>query len=180
MCVQYIYTIHYLYITIFLGITCYVKEVNNILTTPHLKPLTMYSAAWKFVNLYNFLYLCINMNQNIIHTSPASRQREANQTNMRKLFSLSFIYLGKWSNIAYLCMAKVCDSLGLVSFKGEIRVHLCKGVFIQCNDYQMSVHDLFYLKNRDLSKSDHVCGSESCHERDYGGPWKKNWCWLSG
>ncbi len=26
----------------------------------------------------------------------------------------------------------------------------------------MSVHDLFYTKNRDLSKSDHVCGSESC------------------
>ncbi len=27
----------------------------------------------------------------------------------------------------------------------------------------MSVCDLFYSKNRDLSKSDHVCGSESCH-----------------
>ncbi len=50
-------------------------------------------------------------------------------------------------------------------FKGEIRVHLCRGVFSQCNDYQMSVRDRFYLKNRDLSKSDHVCGSESCHEQ---------------
>ncbi len=29
----------------------------------------------------------------------------------------------------------------------------------------MSVPDLFYSKNRDLSKSDHVCGSESCHEQ---------------
>ncbi len=29
----------------------------------------------------------------------------------------------------------------------------------------MSVLDLFYSKNRDLSKSDHVCGSESCHEQ---------------
>ncbi len=38
-------------------------------------------------------------------------------------------------------------------------------VFSQCNDYQMSVRDLFYSKNRDLSKSDHVCGSESCHEQ---------------
>ncbi len=28
----------------------------------------------------------------------------------------------------------------------------------------MSVRDLFY-SNRDLSKSDHVCGSESCHEQ---------------
>ncbi len=27
----------------------------------------------------------------------------------------------------------------------------------------MSVRDLFYSKNRDLSKYDHVCGSESCH-----------------
>ncbi len=50
-------------------------------------------------------------------------------------------------------------------FKGEIRVHLCRCVFSQCNDYQMSVHYLFYSKNRDLSKSDHVCGSESCHEQ---------------
>ncbi len=29
----------------------------------------------------------------------------------------------------------------------------------------MSVCDLFYSKNRDQSKSDHVCGSESCHEQ---------------
>ncbi len=29
----------------------------------------------------------------------------------------------------------------------------------------MSVRDLFYSKNRDLSKSDHVCGSESCHKQ---------------
>ncbi len=49
-------------------------------------------------------------------------------------------------------------------FKGEIRVHLCRGVFSQCNDYQISVCDLFY-SNRDLSKSDHVCGSKSCHEQ---------------
>ncbi len=39
---------------------------------------------------------------------------------------------------------------------------ICAEVF---SDYQMSVCDLFYLKNRDLSKSDHVCGSESCHEQ---------------
>ncbi len=29
----------------------------------------------------------------------------------------------------------------------------------------MSERDLFYSKNRDLSKSDHVCESESCHEQ---------------
>ncbi len=44
-------------------------------------------------------------------------------------------------------------------------MHLCRGVFSQCNDYQMSVRDLFYSKKRDLSKSDHVCGSESCHKQ---------------
>ncbi len=36
----------------------------------------------------------------------------------------------------------------------------------------MSVRYLFYSKNRDLSKSDHVCGSESCPEGDYCGPLK--------
>ncbi len=51
------------------------------------------------------------------------------------------------------------------SFNGKIRVHLCRGVSSQCNDYQMSVCDLYYKKNRDLSKSDHVCGNESCHEQ---------------
>ncbi len=34
---------------------------------------------------------------------------------------------------------------------------------LQCDDYQMSVRDLCYSKNKDLSKSDRVCGSESCH-----------------
>ncbi len=57
-------------------------------------------------------------------------------------------------------MPKVCESLGLA-----VRVHLCRGVFSQCNNYQMSVCDLFYSKNMVLSKSDHVCGSESCHEQ---------------
>ncbi len=38
-----------------------------------------------------------------------------------------------------------------------------RGVFSQCDDYQMSVRDLCYSKNKDLSKSDRVCGSESCH-----------------
>ncbi len=61
-------------------------------------------------------------------------------------------------------MAKVCESLGL-EFEGEIRVHLSRGVFNQWDDYQVSVPALFYLKNRDLSKSAHVCGSVSWHEQ---------------
>ncbi len=59
-------------------------------------------------------------------------------------------------------MGKVCESLGLaVNLKVKLE-SICAEVF---SDYQMSVRDLFYLKNRDLSKSDHVCGSESCHEQ---------------
>ncbi len=51
------------------------------------------------------------------------------------------------------------------SFEGEIRVHLFRGFFNQWHDYQVSVHALFYSKNRDLSKSDHVCGSVSWHKQ---------------
>ncbi len=40
-------------------------------------------------------------------------EREPNQTNETKIFSFSFIYSGKWSNIAYLWVAKVCEPLGL-------------------------------------------------------------------
>ncbi len=94
-----------------------------------------------------------------------SRQREPNQTNETKIVSLSFIYSGKLSNIAYLWVAKVCESLGLaVNLKVNLEFREFRGVFSQCNDYHISVLDLFY-SNRDLSKSDHVCGSESCHEQ---------------
>ncbi len=48
----------------------------------------------------------------------------------QKIFSLSFIYSGKWSNIVYLW-----------------------GVFRQGNDYQMSARDLLYSMNRDTKPS---------------------------
>ncbi len=63
------------------------------------------------------------------------------------------------------CISVSGKNMWISWISSEIRVHLCRGVFSQCNDYQMSVRDLFYSKNRDLSKSDHVCGSESCHEQ---------------
>ncbi len=50
------------------------------------------------------------------------------------------------------------------SFKGE-KSPSVQRCFSQCNDHHMSVCDLFYSKNSDLSKSDHVCGGESCHEQ---------------
>ncbi len=84
---------------------------------------------------------------------------------MREKYFLSFIYWEKWSSVTYLSVAKVCESLGLaVNLKVKLE-SMCRGVFSQCNDYQMSVRDLFYWKNRDLSKTDHVCGSESCQEQ---------------
>ncbi len=53
-------------------------------------------------------------------------------------------------------MAKLCEPLRLaVNLKVKLE-SICRGDLSQCNDYQMSAHDLFYSKNRDLSKSDHV------------------------
>ncbi len=54
-------------------------------------------------------------------------------------------------------MSKVCEPLGLAA---NLKVELESMVF---SDYQMSVRDRFYSKNMDLSKSDRVCGSKSCH-----------------
>ncbi len=65
----------------------------------------------------------------------------------------------------YISVHCKSESLGLaVNLKVKLE-SICAGVFSRCNDNQMSVRDLFYSKNRDLSKSDHVCGSESCHEQ---------------
>ncbi len=78
----------------------------------------------------------------------------------KNIFFVNYLFR-KWSSFTYLCVAKVCDSLGLA-------VHLksiCAEVFSVRVIYQMSVRDRFYSKNRDLSKSDHVCGSESCQEQ---------------
>ncbi len=58
-------------------------------------------------------------------------------------------------------MAKLCESLGLAV---NLKVKL-ESICAELLSVNMSVRDLFYSKNRDLSKSDHVCGSESCHEQ---------------
>ncbi len=129
---------------------------------------TIYSAAGKFVNPLEFSIFLhkYDPKHNQIFAQILKVDKENPIKQMRQKYFLSFIYSGKWSNIAYLWVAKVCESLGLaVNLKVKIRVHLCRGVFSKCNDYQMSVCDLFYLKNRDISKSNHVCGSESCHEQ---------------
>ncbi len=62
--------------------------------------------------------------------------------------------------ICYLCVAKVCESLGLaVNLKVKLE-SICAEVF-SVSAMTIKVHDLFYSKNKDLSMSYHVCGSES-------------------
>ncbi len=135
----------------------------------------IHSAAGKFVNPLEFSTF---LHKYDFRTSPESRPR-TQSNKWDKNISLSFIYSGKLSNIAYLWVANVCESLGLaVNFKGEIRVHLCRGVFSQCNDYQ--IRDLFYSKNRDLSKSMFVELNCVMNKGDYWGPRKKSGCCSSG
>lgn len=59
-------------------------------------------------------------------------------------------------------MAKVSEQLGLAG-----NVKLESGVFNKWEDNQVSVGDLFYLNNRDLSKFDlnNTCGNVSWHEQ---------------
>ncbi len=49
--------------------------------------------------------------------SPEHRQREPNQTNETKMFSCPILHIYEW--ISWISS----------SFKGELRVHLCRGVF---------------------------------------------------
>ncbi len=61
-------------------------------------------------------------------------------------------------------MAKVCESLGLAVNLNVKPESICAEVFsVSAMTIKCQYRDLFYSKNRELSKSDHVCGSESCH-----------------
>ncbi len=132
-------------------------------------PWYIYIAAWKFVNPLEFSIFLHKYDPKHNRTSPESRQREPDQTSETKIFSLSLICSGKLSNIAYLWVAKVSESLGLaVNLKVKLE---CKGVFSQCNDYQMwpvLFKDLFVEVNHVTNKG------------DYWGPRKKCWCYSSG
>ncbi len=115
---------------------------------------------------FRILYICINITQNIIRFfAQVLKVNPIKQTRQKHFLYHLFIH---WKMIQY-CISVSGISMWIswisCSFKGEVRVHLCRGVLSQCNDYQMSVRDRFYSKNRDLSKSDHVCGSESCQKQ---------------
>ncbi len=75
----------------------------------------IYSAAWKFVNPLEFSIFLhkYDPKHHQIFAQVLKVDKENPIKQMRQIFSLPFIYSGKWSNIAYLCIAKVCDSLGL-------------------------------------------------------------------
>ncbi len=128
----------------------------------------IYSAAWKFVNpleLYIFLHKYDpRYNQSFAQVVKVNKENPIKQMRKKCLF---FMYL--FRKMIQYCISVSGISMWIswisCSFKGEVRVHLCRGVLSQCNDYQMSVRDRFYSKNRDLSKSDHVCGSESCQKQ---------------
>ncbi len=114
------------------------------------------------------------MTQNIIRC-PESRQREPNQTNETQIFSMSFIYSGKWSNIAYLWVAKVCESLGLaVNLKVKLE-SICAEVFsvsamtIKCQYVTCFIQRTgIYQSLIMFVEVNHVT-----NKGDYWGPWKK-------
>ncbi len=54
---------------------------------------------------------------NMYMLRPEHRQREPNQTNETKIFSCPILHIYEW--ISWISS----------SFKGELRVHLCRGVF---------------------------------------------------
>ncbi len=112
------------------------------------------------------------------HLSPESRQREPNQINETQIFSLSLIYSGKLSNIAYLWVAKVCESLGLaVHLKVKLE-SICAEVFsvsamtIKCQYMTCFIQRTgIYQSLIMFLEVNHVP-----EKGDYRGPRKKSWC----
>ncbi len=101
-------------------------------------------------------YKWIHMSQNTIRFSHKSWKRNP----MRQQYFLCHLFR-KMNQYCISVCGKVCESLELaVNLKVKLESHLFRGVFNQCNDYQMSEHALFY------SKSDHICGSVSWHKQE--------------
>lgn len=70
----------------------------------------------------------------------------------QRYFTWPFIYWGKWANVKYLWVETVCEP--------NLKVKL------ESTGWQSGVSGLlFYSKNTDLSKCQHVCGSVSWHEQ---------------
>ncbi len=92
---------------------------------------TIYSAAGKFVNPLEFSIFLhkYDPKHNQIFAQILKVDKENPIKQMRQKYFLSFIYSGKWSNIAYLWVAKVCESLGLaVNLKVKLE-SICAEVF---------------------------------------------------
>ncbi len=99
---------------------------------------------------------------------------------MRQKYFLCHLFIQENDPILCICeWPKVCESLGLaVNLKGEIKVHLFRGVFSQCNDHQMLVRDLFYSKNGIYQSL--IMFVEVNHVMNKGDLQKKSWCCSSG
>ncbi len=106
-----------------------------------------------YINI--ILYFCINdpkHHQIFAQVLKVDKENPIKQVR-QKCFLCHLFIEKKWSIVAYLCIAEVCESLGLAgNLKVKLRVHLFRGVFKQWDDYQVSLPALFNLKNRDLSK----------------------------
>ncbi len=83
-----------------------------------------------------------------------------------KYFLIIISLIWKWSNIAYLWVAKVCESLGLADNLKVKFESICAEVFsVSAMTIKCQYVTCFIQRTGILSKSDHVCGSESCHEQ---------------
>ncbi len=122
----------------------------------------IYIAAWKFVNPLQFSIFLHKYDPKhhqiftqVLNVDKENPIKQMRQKNLCHLFIEKNDPLSKSMWISRISW----------SFEGEIRVHLFRGVFKQWDDYRVSLPALFNLKNRDLSKFDCVCGSESLHKQ---------------
>ncbi len=145
----------------------------------------IYSAAWKFVNPLEFSIFLhkYDPKHNQIFAQVLKVDKENwIKTNETKIFSLSFIYSGKWSNIAYLWVAKVCESFGLaVNLKVKLE-SICAEVFsvsamtITCQYMTCFIQrTLIYQSLIMFVEVNHVT-----NKGDYWGHREKSWCCSSG
>ncbi len=144
----------------------------------------IYIYSGKFVNPLEFSIFLhkYDPKHNQIFAQVLKVDREHNQTNETKIYSLSFIYSGKLSNIAYLWVAKVCESLGLaVNLKVKLE-SICAEVFsvsamtIKCQYVTCFIQRTgIYQSLIMFVEVNHVM-----NKGDYWGPRKKSWCCSSG
>ncbi len=103
------------------------------------------------------------MTQNIIRF-PYTSRKWTKRTQSNKWDENIFFVIYLFRKMIQYCISMSGKSMWISwissSFRSEIRVHLRRDVFSQCNDYQISVRDLFIQKQESIK-----VWSESCHEK---------------